>query len=471
MINIHVRRLKVQIFACFLKNRLILYLSVLVALKLHANMPTASLTKTSQLNNKLFKACLYLVALSIPMYYRINALAVVLLAISWLFTDDFKTTLSQLKKRPLLICWILWYALHALSYFYSDDKTIAGADLESKLSILLLPLIIGTQSKENELQLKGVFTSFLLGLVTICFLSIGSSYLAYQEDQQLSHFFYHQLVHFADANAVYMSWYVLIGIAILLLAPPTFFFTKNKGIQIATIIILEIFLLMLSARMVLLCQFAIILPILIYQSTKKDFTKGLINSVFAIVLLAIYGIIFLTNNPIKERFKEMTPSQTKNWVSKEDPSKQQFNNFTLRIFIWKTSMESIQQEHLYWYGSGIGDVATIQQKTIEKHNFELNEGNRAKKIWEFNMHNMYIQELFMLGIIGLLTFLFILCRPLFFEFSTPYKWLFRSFQLTSIAVFFIESALQTQAGIIFFSFFSMLFLQHYYSSKETNQTV
>ena len=109
MINIHVRRLKVQIFACFLKNRLILYLSVLVALKLHANMPTASLTKTSQLSNKLFKACLYLVALSIPMYYRINALAVVLLAISWLFTDDFKTTLSQLKKRPLLICWILWY--------------------------------------------------------------------------------------------------------------------------------------------------------------------------------------------------------------------------------------------------------------------------------------------------------------------------------------------------------------------------
>jgi O-antigen ligase len=134
-------------------------------------------------------------------------------------------------------------------------------------------------------------------------------------------------------------------------------------------------------------------------------------------------------------------------------------------------MESIQQEHLYWYGSGIGDVATIQQKTIEKHNFELNEGNRAKKIWEFNMHNMYIQELFMLGIIGLLTFLIILCRPLFLEFSTPYKWLFWSFQLTSIAVFFIESALQTQAGIIFFSFFSMLFLQHYYSSKETNQTV
>jgi O-antigen ligase len=471
MINIHVRRLKVQIFACFLKNRLILYLSVLVALKLHANMPTASLTKTSQLSNKLFKTCLYLVALSIPMYYRINALAVVLLAISWILTDDFKATLTQLKKRPLLIGWIIWYGLHAISYFYSDDKTIAGADLESKLSILLLPLIIGTQRKENEAQLKGVFTSFLLGLVIICFLSIGSSYLAYQEGHQLSHFFYHQLVHFADANAVYMSWYVLIGIAILLLAPPTFFFTKNKGIQIATIIILELFLLMLSARMVLLCQFAIILPILIYQSTKKDFTKGLINSGFAIVLLAIYGIVFLTNNPIKERFKEMTPSQTKNWVSKEDPSKQQFNNFTLRIFIWKTSMESIQQEHLYWYGSGIGDVAAIQQKTIEKHNFELNEGNRAKKIWEFNMHNMYIQELFMLGIIGLLTFLFILCRPLFFKFSTPYKWLFWSFQLTSIAVFFIESALQTQAGIIFFSFFSMLFLQHYYSSKETNQTV
>ena len=435
------------------------------------NMPTASLTKSNPLANKLYTACLFLVALSIPMYYRINALAVVLLAVSWIFTEDFKSTFTQLKKRPLLICWILWYALHAISYFYSDDKTIASADLESKLSILLLPLVIGTQNKENETQLKGVFTSFIIGLLAICFLSIGRSYLAYQQDHQASHFFYHNLVHFADANAVYMSWYVLIGIAILLLAPTAFFFTKQKSIQIITVIVLELFLLMLSARMVLLCQFAIVLPILIYQSTKKDFTKGLINSGFALVLLAVYGIIFLTNNPIKERFKEMTPSQTKNWVSKEDPSKQQFNNFTLRIFIWKTSMESIQQEHLYWYGSGIGDVAALQQKTIEKHNFELNEGNRSKKIWEFNMHNMYIQELFMLGIIGLLTFLFILCRPLFFQFTNPYKWLFWSFQLTSMAVFFIESALQTQAGIIFFSFFSMLFLQHYYSSKETQSTV
>ena len=435
------------------------------------NMPTASLTKSNPLANKLYTACLFLVALSIPMYYRINALAVVLLAVSWIFTADFKSTFTQLKKRPLLICWILWYALHAISYFYSDDKTIASADLESKLSILLLPLVIGTQNKENETLLKGVFTSFIIGLLAICVLSIGSSYLAFQQDHQISHFFYHNLVHFADANAVYMSWYVLIGIAILLLAPTPFFFTKQKSIQIITVIVLELFLLMLSARMVLLCQFAIVLPILIYQSTKKDFTKGLINSGFTLVLLAVYGIIFLTNNPIKERFKEMTPSQTKNWVSKEDPSKQQFNNFTLRIFIWKTSMESIQQEHLYWYGSGIGDVAVIQQKTIEKHNFELNEGNRAKKIWEFNMHNMYIQELFMLGIIGLLTFLFILCRPLIFQFTNPYKWLFWSFQLTSMAVFFIESALQTQAGIIFFSFFSMLFLQHYYSSKETQSTV
>ena len=435
------------------------------------NMPTASLTKSNPLANKFYTACLFLVALSIPIYYRINALAVVLLAVSWIFTADFKSTFTQLKKRPLLICWILWYALHAISYFYSDDKTIASADLESKLSILLLPLVIGTQNKENETQLKGVFTSFIIGLLAICVLSIGSSYLAFQQDHQISHFFYHNLVHFADANAVYMSWYVLIGIAILLLAPTPFFFTKQKSIQIITVIVLELFLLMLSARMVLLCQFAIVLPILIYQSTKKDFTKGLINSGFTLVLLAVYGIIFLTNNPIKERFKEMTPSQTKNWVSKEDPSKQQFNNFTLRIFIWKTSMESIQQEHLYWYGSGIGDVAAIQQKTIEKHNFELNEGNRAKKIWEFNMHNMYIQELFMLGIIGLLTFLFILCRPLIFQFTNPYKWLFWSFQLTSMAVFFIESALQTQAGIIFFSFFSMLFLQHYYSSKETQSTV
>jgi O-antigen ligase len=435
------------------------------------NMPTASLTKSNPLANKLYTVCLFMVALSIPMYYRINALAVVLLAVSWIFTADFKSTFTQLKKRPLLICWILWYALHAISYFYSNDKTIASADLESKLSILLLPLVIGTQNKENETLLKGVFTSFIIGLLAICVLSIGSSYLAFQQDHQISHFFYHNLVHFADANAVYMSWYVLIGIAILLLAPTPFFFTKQKSIQIITVIVLELFLLMLSARMVLLCQFAIVLPILIYQSTKKDFTKGLINSGFTLVLLAVYGIIFLTNNPIKERFKEMTPSQTKNWVSKEDPSKQQFNNFTLRIFIWKTSMESIQQEHLYWYGSGIGDVAVIQQKTIEKHNFELNEGNRAKKIWEFNMHNMYIQELFMLGIIGLLTFLFILCRPLIFQFTNPYKWLFWSFQLTSMAVFFIESALQTQAGIIFFSFFSMLFLQHYYSSKETQSTV
>jgi hypothetical protein len=72
----------------------------------------------------------------------------------------------------------------------------------------------------------------------------------------------------------------------------------------------------------------------------------------------------------------------------------------------------------------------------------------------------------MLGIPGLSILLLLIFMPLRYPLPKPFKLFSVIFIVTSALFMFIEAALQTQAGIVFFTFFSTLMAKVLYSASN-----
>ena len=114
-------------------------------------------------------------------------------------------------------------------------------------------------------------------------------------------------------------------------------------------------------------------------------------------------------------------------------------------------------------GSGIGDVKEELQQSYKNHAFEF-----AWHYNEFNAHNLFIQTIISIGVLGLFSILFI--------FIILMKAAIKNLDLilfSFISLFFflslMESTLNVQKGVMFFALFSSVFISLY--SKKILQKV
>lgn len=409
---------------------------------------------------------LCILSIVIPFPYILSSIVIISLAIIWLFTG-IRKNLTHLLNRKLLLLWILYFGLHCLSYFYSIDKAESLFDIESKLSFFVLPIIIGTGPLLSNRQQRIILLSFVISVLLLATISFSYSYYNYHflKIGGLKNFFYNDMVRLTEANAVYVAWYTLIAIFILIGFSYTYF-KLNKIVYFAIIILLQLYFFSLSARLLIAIEAILILPYAFYCFKKNH--KEPLGLVFSVIVIAAMALVAMTVNPISTRYKIIAPSHTKDWLldKNDDSNTQEFTNVTLRLFLWKTAIESIKENKYYYYGCGNGDIRRNQKASIAKYHKNLSEGNRKAELWKYNIHNTYLQTLYMIGIPGLLVLMTILFTPLGFKHANPY-WVFNLFFIIIGAIFMmIEAALQTQAGIVFYTFFSTLLAKIYYSKNS-----
>ena len=162
---------------------------------------------------------LCILAFSIPLPFLFSSASIILLAFVWLLRFNFQDFATKMKQRKALWLWIALYLMLALSYFYSADKEQSLLDLETKLSIIILPLLVGAGLDINRQLLERIFLSFVLGVSAVSIFCLVQASIAWQETGDYYHFFYHELIRGLDANAVYEAWYTLFSLSILLFFP------------------------------------------------------------------------------------------------------------------------------------------------------------------------------------------------------------------------------------------------------------
>ena len=428
--------------------------------------------KSARLNTLLHYA-LCLLAFSIPTWYIFSSICLALVTLLWLLQFDYRQTVTNIKERRNLWPWFIMYLLLIASYFYSDDKGQAVFDLKTKLAYLILPLIIGAGI--GRLRRKTTERLFIWLIAGVAFTAIicliDAAIIWYPENYYYS-FFYHQLVRIVDPNAVYTAWYTIFSISLLLFMPWKYNFQgKNKHIKNILIIFLLIFFLLLSARMFILLLLLFIIPYFIKKSFRNFKTGIVVLIVTAGVIISLFKLLDTTNNPIRNRYYEMIyNNQEIAWLTDYTGIKEeQFDNLTLRLFLWRIGLESIADRNAWFTGLGNGDVHLILRQKMKDYKVtDIDNKDITKRpgFYNANLHNMYIQTVVMIGIPGFIALICIVVLPFFYIHKViPYQ-PFMVFHITSIIFMMQEAVLQTQAGIFFYIIISSIFWNMYYSAKE-----
>ena len=185
----------------------------------------------------------------IPFSFSLISLCIILLSVTWLLKGELKSTWQNLKSRKALWPFIIFYLLHAISYFYSTDKAQSLFDLEEKLSFLLLPIVLGAGMSIKDELAERVLFCFSSGISAVSLFCLGRASYDFFVHHTSSQFFYHDLVYGLDANAVYMAWYAIFSLLLLLFFPwGKIFNGQGKYLRAFYILIQLCFFILLSSK-------------------------------------------------------------------------------------------------------------------------------------------------------------------------------------------------------------------------------
>lgn len=392
-----------------------------------------------------------------------------LIAAAWLLSGNWREGLQQFIRSPVFIGWLIFYGLHILSYFYSINKEVAGFELEKKLSFAVLPLVLYGSFYHQSNRFAKLLLSFIAGVSVIALWCMARATFLFSTDGDTGHLFYHSLAKGTDANAVYLSWYVISALALLFFIPwQQYGFLKGRKWRWTAAMFLSIFLILLSSRLLLVLFVVLLILVLIRQLLSQKKRNPVITGGILFAGILTLGILSFTANPVSKRFHEvLNKNMDQSFYANYKGRDQSFNNLTLRVFLWRVGIDNLRQYQLWLFGTGTGDLDTYQDRRMDELGIERIYAQEYRSDYAgISLHNMYIQSLVALGIPGFITCCYLVWWPLGLRRRWPGKSAFLMMMAVSALFMCQESALQTQAGIVFYVFFSVILYNRYQAVKK-----
>jgi O-antigen ligase len=386
-------------------------------------------------------------AFSMPFGYNLSII-IVLWSICFFAFEDLKIGFSNVFKNKWSYVLIGFFVLHAVGYFFSENKTEALSNIERKLSFLGFPILVFC-NRNLVPKVKQIILAFISGcIVALLLCLLRAVYLYIVED--INAFFYGDFNYFMHPSyfAMYLTFSQLV---IILFGREWFSHWSNldsKLASLSSLIVIGIFL--CSSKLGLLAA-ALLLPgtlsVVLYN---KGFKKGIIALVLGIIIAVpiTYKLFPTPYNRLRTAFEVTTSNQEINRAETDGTA--------VRILIWQESVKLIKENFLF--GVTPGDENDVLCKAYSSHQLT---GALEKQL---NTHNQFLQTFLGTGLIGFI----LLCMMTFGALITGFiqkNYLLVLFSILAILNFLVESMLQAQSGFMFFVFFLVLLLQTNLSSK------
>jgi O-antigen ligase len=199
------------------------------------------------------------------------------------------------------------------------------------------------------------------------------------------------------------------------------------------------------------------ISILIYirlSIRKTGFFKGRLI-LFTILGLSILFTLFVTNNPVSDRFKDLSNGVNVIETNHFNPG-DYFNGIQFRLLQWKLVKEILSEHNAWIAGVSPGDAQhLLNNKYIALNMFVGNQDKNSHGYLGYNTHDEFLEATLQNGLIGLVVFLIIcagLIRMMIISRDIEF-WLFGTLILSYC---FLESVFQTQYGVLLFTFFPLL---------------
>jgi len=386
-------------------------------------------------------------------YFNMAPSVIALMLLLWLIQGNFSHKFNALKTNKLLLPFIFCtglYVLYVLGLLYSENLVFGLKDLLLKLPLLLFPFIIFTINSDNwsKKNTQRILQFFVLGNMVTLIISVVHSWTFFRKDAWFYHFHYEEASWFHHPS--YASMYYCFSFAIII-----YLFLHNKTklwektIGGIGIILFSIEIILLDSRAGIVTFVSILLFYLFYI---LFFKRKLIPHLLASIVF-LSGVFLLS-------YKLLPPEMNRiqSTISKIQENSKQPREKDVRLLIWNASFK-VGMDNIP-FGVGTGDIKKELKKQYEKEEYIVPYEEN------YNAHNQYLQIFVTLGMAGIIFFL----SMMFLIFWIGYKAKNILFILLGIIIginFAVESMLEKQAGIMFFSFFFVLL---YFVSKINTET-
>lgn len=373
----------------------------------------------------------------LPFNKKLIPAVIAIWTIIWLIEGRFLKKFQQLKLSLPLILLIVFFLIHLLGLFYTQNMKSGWFDIEVKLSLIVMPLII----LDNKLILDRRYFNYLLKIFVFSNLIVNMICLGQSLYKYSIKFDWYMLTYYNFSifhHTSYSSMYLLFSIAIIFYLIFTKDIKTRRSVFLYSLIIVFflVSLYFISSRSSIIALFVLIMFVIFAYIIK--YKKYLVSAI--ILVLFIGGLITAIN--VNHRFNEYYHKigQTINSTLENGFR----NSSDERLQAWSVAFDISKQNILL--GVGTGD---IKDELMLKYK-ENNMTEHLEK--KFNTHNQFVETLLGLGIITFLLLVFILLYITFKKNSI----LITMFGLIIVMNFIFESMLNTQAGVTFFAFFFVL---------------
>lgn len=359
----------------------------------------------------------------------------------WLFEGSLKDKLTFLAKNRVILAIFALFFFSAFSILWSEDYTV-GLDRLRKF-LYLLPIIVFATSIRKEFLFR-ILSAFLFGMLISEILSYGIFFEWWQfknaSPDNPTPFMNH--IHYS----------MFLAVTSLLLLNSYFFTVSLKWKFFYFIYFLAVTSnLFLNGGRTGQVAFALAIFVVAFVNIKNKFI-----AFFSILLLliAIFYTAYNVSPVFKTRFTEASGEVTK--ISKDTKDKYA-GSFGMRIAVWEEAAK-IVPEHLL-VGVGIGDGMQVLKNAIKLHKYDKDYNNALKFMTKYHYHNMYVQVLVELGIIGLFLYLMIFYYILKLQINDKELSNFRYIFVTVYSVCCLfEPMFLLQFPLALFALFTGLFL-------------
>ena len=397
------------------------------------------------IQEKAYYYLILLLAFSIPLQKKVTVLLIALIVLNWLVEFNFREKYRRVREsrvRQYNLLFAVLYVLFVIGMFYSDNLYGgAGAwfKLEVKGSLLVFPLLFSTIDYQwpDKAYVQKLFNFFIIGSVVSCLFCIGNALILYMGDYHFEVFYYKELSMFHHPS--YMAMYITFAVVIILYNMMNKWSSYGLNWKIGWLVLLvfyNVFIITLASKAGIISLGLVYGIAITYAFARKRYK---LSGIFGLLLLALLSLYMF----FPYSYNRMTVARAA--VEQDKLDNNSTEGSVLRMLIWKSSFE-ILQDH-FFTGVGTGDVEdALVQKYDEK-------GISMAVEQKLNAHNQYLQTWLAIGLPGLLTLLLMLFLPAWQAFR-KYNLVYFLFLFIIGFNFIFESMLEAQSGVVFYAFFN-----------------
>ncbi len=405
------------------------------------------MNNTSKYKEYLCKAQHYLacmIALCMPLSQKIGPVLIAGLVFCWILNVDLKIYLTNLKTRKISLLFVSLYILYAMGVLYSSNKDAAWFDMQSKLSLLIFPLLFSTSGIISKEKIRQIFLFFYAGAFVAIVIELANALIIYINTSHVA-FFYSELSIFMHPSyfAMYLT-FAIASMAYYLIDNPIQISPQMKFAFLFLMTFFTFFIVLLSSNAGILCAIITEGICLAYFLFRKKKYQQVVLYAISVILIYFISLKYVVQHDFQRLSQAKETLIENKYANKATPETNR-----VRIYIWEASIEIIKNNFLF--GAGTGDV-----------HMELNEQYKIRGMTgalnkNLNAHNQFIQTFIAIGVTGFCVLALSLALP-FFQQIKRRKFLIPVFIFIVAFNFLFESILELQAGVIFYAFFNSLLL-------------